>query len=97
VTVNEGNRPQTVHLSIDRNNAPYVITKPFHHTQEIVAESSEGIEITIDVIPNYKLEREIPGFGECVSVINPKKLPGRIEGKLKRAVANYLMAGSDPE
>lgn len=39
VTVNEGNRPQTVHLAIDRSKAPYVITKPFHHTQEIVAKS----------------------------------------------------------
>ena len=89
VTVNEGNRPQTVHLAIDRSNAPYVITKPFHHTQKIVAKSSDGIEVTIDVILNYELEREILGFGECITVIKPKKLRERMEAKLKKAVEKY--------
>ena len=89
VTVNEGNRPQTVHLAIDRSNAPYVITKPLHHTQKIIAKSSEGIEITIDVVLNYELEREILGFGECITVIKPKKLRERIEAKLKKAVEKY--------
>jgi predicted DNA-binding transcriptional regulator YafY len=89
VTVNEGNRPQTVHLAIDRSNAPYVITKPFHHTQKVIEKSSEGIEITIDVILNYELEREILGFGECITVIKPKKLRERIQSKLKKAVENY--------
>lgn len=89
VTVNEGNRPQTVHLAIDHDNAPYVITKPFHHTQKIISTSSDGIEITIDVVLNYELERELLGFGECLTVIKPKKLRERIEGKLRKAVKNY--------
>jgi predicted DNA-binding transcriptional regulator YafY len=89
VTVNEGNRAQTVHLAIDRSNAPYVITKPFHHTQKIISKSQEGIEITIDVVLNYELEREILGFGECITVIKPKKLRERMEAKLKKAVERY--------
>ena len=95
--MNEGNRPQTVHLAIDRSNAPYVITKPFHHTQKIVAKSSEGIEVTIDVILNYELEREILGFGECITVIKPKKLRERIEAKLKKAVEKYQIASAAEE
>jgi predicted DNA-binding transcriptional regulator YafY len=97
VTVNEGNRPQTVHLAIDRSNAPYVITKPFHHTQKIVAKSSEGIEVTIDVVLNYELEREILGFGECITVIKPKKLRERIEVKLKKAVEKYQTTSATEE
>jgi len=97
VTVNEGNRPQTVHLAIDRSNAPYVITKPFHHTQKIVAKSSDGIEVTIDVILNYELEREILGFGECITVIKPKKLRERMEAKLKKAVEKYGAASVNEE
>ena len=49
-----------VHLAIDRSNAPYVITKPLHHTQKVVAKSSQGIE----VILNFELEGEILGFGD---------------------------------
>jgi predicted DNA-binding transcriptional regulator YafY len=95
VTVNEGNRPQTVHLAIDRSNAPYVITKPFHYTQKILAKSSEGIEITIDVVLNYELEREILGFGECITVIKPRKLRERIEAKLKKAVEKYQLTAPE--
>jgi predicted DNA-binding transcriptional regulator YafY len=89
VTINEGNRPQTVHLEIDKTNAPYVITKPFHHTQKIVSTSSKGIEVTIDIILNYELEREILGFGECITVLKPQKLRDRIQKKLKHALENY--------
>jgi predicted DNA-binding transcriptional regulator YafY len=91
VTINEGNRPQTVHLAIDKSNAPYVITKPLHHTQKIIAKSSEGIEITIDVILNFELEREIMGFGECITVIKPAKLRERIQKKLQLAINKYSM------
>jgi predicted DNA-binding transcriptional regulator YafY len=66
-----------------------VISKPFYHTQKIVAESREGLEVTFDVILNYELEREILGFGECITVIKPKKLRQRIEDKLRKAIANY--------
>lgn len=89
VTVNEGNRPQLVHMAIDRSNAPYVITKPLHHTQKVVAKSSEGIEITIEVILNYELEREILGFGDSITVLRPQRLRERIEKKLQFAVDNY--------
>ena len=89
VTVNEGNRPQTVHLRIDRTNAPYVITKPLHHTQKVISTSAQGIEVTIDVILNYELEKEILGFGECITVLKPQRLRERIEKKLQLAINNY--------
>jgi predicted DNA-binding transcriptional regulator YafY len=89
VTVN-GERPQRVHLAIDRTNAPYVITKPLHHTQQVVAKSSEGIEITIDVIINFELEREILGFGDSMVVLKPQRLRERIQKKLTLASAKYL-------
>ncbi len=90
VTVNEGNRPQIVHLAIDRRNAPYVITKPLHRTQKIVAKSSDGIEVTIEVILNYELEREILGFGDSITVLKPQRLRERIEKKLEVSLRKYL-------
>lgn len=95
VTINEGNRPQTVHLAIDKSNAPYVITKPLHHTQKVISKSSDGIEITIDVILNYELEREILGFGDCIIVLKPQRLRERIEKKLKLAVHKYSVDQAD--
>ena len=89
VTVDKGKRPQKVHLKVDRKNAPYVITKPLHPSQQIIAKSKAGIEITLDVQLNFELEREILGFGDSIEVISPPGLRNRILSKLKTAVDVY--------
>ena len=88
VTVN-CNRPTNIHLFVDRQNAPYVLTKPLHHSQQLVSESENGIEIVIKVIPNFELEREILGFGENIKVISPLKLKSRIHQRLTNATKSY--------
>jgi predicted DNA-binding transcriptional regulator YafY len=88
VTVNSL-RPTNVHLFINKENAPYVITKPLHHTQQLIRETVEGIEIVIKVIPNYELEREIMGFGEHVKVLAPESLKKRIKERIIEAAKNY--------
>ena len=88
VTVNS-NRPTNVHLFIDRQNAPYVLTKPLHHSQQLISKSEKGIEIVIKVIPNFELEREILGFGENMKVISPPKLKERIQQRLESAAKMY--------
>ena len=88
VTVNSL-RPTNIHLFVNKENAPYVITKPLHHTQQLIAETEQGIEIVIKVIPNYELEKEILGFGESVKVIAPESLKRRIKERLNVAVKQY--------
>lgn len=82
-------RPVNVHLFVDRLMAPYVLTKPLHHTQQFVAKTESGIEIVIKVIPNFELEREILGFGENMKVLAPESLKNRINVRLLNAVKIY--------
>ena len=89
VTVNIGERPQKVRLKIDRKNAPYVITKPLHHSQKVVSKSDLGIEIEILVQLNFELEREILGFGDSMKVIFPRRLKERIKERIKGASRKY--------
>lgn len=84
VTVNSM-RPTNIHLFFNKENAPYVLTKPLHHSQQLISESREGIEIVIKVIPNFELEREILGFGETVKVLAPMSLRKRIKERLTKA------------
>lgn len=91
VTVNS-NRPTNVHLLFNREYAPYVITKPIHHSQQIISETNEGVEIAIKVISNFELEREILGFGENVKVLSPQTLQTRIKERLKNASDVYKVA-----
>lgn len=77
-------------LKFDRSNAPYVRTKPLHHSQRIVESFDNGsiiIELKVDL--NYEFERLILGFGESVEVLEPRILKRRISYKLKKALEKY--------
>jgi len=89
VSVNEGEEPKEVLLFIDHSNAPYVLTKPIHHSQKLIEKNDQGIIISLTVQLNFELEREILGFGESIEVIKPEKLRNRILSKLKTAVGIY--------
>ncbi len=66
-------------LKIDRYNAPYVITKPFHHSQKTTEKFEDGsVTIKLRLHHNYELERLILGFGESIEVLKPKKLKNAI-------------------
>ncbi|TCI94833.1 helix-turn-helix transcriptional regulator [Tenacibaculum sp. M341] len=88
-------RPQRVEFWVDKHNAPYVITKPFHHTQRTIKEDENGVTFNILVQINFELERLILGFGDYIEVLKPERLRRRIQQKLKRAVKNYQSPNDD--
>lgn len=90
VTVNQGLKARTIELWIDADNAPYVVTKPFHHSQKLENENEDGsINITLKLKINYEIERLLLGFGEGLEVIKPEGLRKRIQTKMKAALARY--------
>ena len=89
VSVSETVGPQEIRLFIFNSNAPYVLTKPMHPSQELIEQQEHGILISIKVQLNFELEREILGFGESMIVIHPKKLKDRIAKKLGSALHHY--------
>ena len=90
VTKSERDRGQRVILEIDKINAPYVETKPFHSSQQIQIKRDDGsIVIRLDVVLNFELEREILGFGESIKVLSPRLLKNRIASRLRRASIQY--------
>ncbi|MCG8576525.1 MAG: WYL domain-containing protein [Flavobacteriales bacterium] len=90
VTVLNDEQLKEVHLKLDAKNAPYVITKPFHHTQKIVEELEDGsVVISVKVHLNFEFDRLILGFGESIEVLKPGRLRRRIKKKLERAYEQY--------
>lgn len=89
VTKTEKDRANKVVLFVDKHNAPYVLTKPIHHSQKLIKEDENGIIIRIDVVLNFELERELLGFGECVKVLAPRTLAARIKQRLHKAMELY--------
>jgi len=89
VTKNESDRAHKIVLEIDKHNAPYVLTKPLHSSQTVLKEKEDSIVISIHVVPNFELEREILGFGECMKVLGPRFLVSRIKKRLEKNVGQY--------
>jgi len=89
VTKTEKDRAHKVILFINKEHAPYVTTKPIHHTQTVLKEDEKGIIIRIDVVLNFELEREILGFGENMKVLGPRLLSGKIKKRLDKMAGLY--------
>lgn len=82
-------RAERVKFWVDKKNAPYVITKPFHSSQRIIEQRDDGVIFNILVQMNFELERLILGFGDSIEIIKPKRLRDRIKQKLQRASNFY--------
>ena len=89
VTKTPNQRDIEVIFWIDNANAPYVITKPLHHTQKLLKEELNGKIFSIRVIPNFELERELLGFGSKMRVLGPRILVKQIKQQLQKTLDNY--------
>ena len=91
VTVLSERHLKEIVLKIDRSNAPYVLTKPFHTSQQVLEKLPDGsILIQLYIHINYELERLILGFGESIEVIKPRILRSSIRRKLQKALEGYV-------
>jgi predicted DNA-binding transcriptional regulator YafY len=89
VTVNQNGQTEKVLLLADNETAPYILTKPIHHSQQVVETSATGVTISLNVQLNFELEREILGFGDRVKVIAPERLKRRIKDTFEHALDLY--------
>ncbi len=89
VTVMSGQPVEQVDLWLNNQSAPYVLTKPLHHSQEIIETTENGVVIRLQVQLNFELEREIMGFAETIRVLAPDHLKKRIQYKIRRMMDVY--------
>ena len=91
VTVNSGLQPRKIELWIDADNAPYVLTKPLHHTQRLITENEDkSIIVHLFIAPNYEMERLLLGFGCGIEVLKPESLRNRMKKMLEKALEKYM-------
>ncbi len=81
--------PMEVVLRLSLSRAPYVITKPIHHSQRTTGRGDRYIEVTLDVQHTFELESEILGLGEDVQVVAPPRLRRRMQQLTEASAAAY--------
>jgi predicted DNA-binding transcriptional regulator YafY len=89
VTRNYAEKPTTILFWANARHAPYIKTKPLHASQKIVEEVKGGTHFSIEVIPNFELERELIGFGEGIKILSPNNIVRQIKRKVRLMAALY--------
>ncbi|RCH55691.1 WYL domain-containing protein [Mucilaginibacter hurinus] len=96
VTKSPNQRDCEVVFWVDKANAPYVITKPLHHTQKLLSADETGKIFSIRVILNFELERELLGFGAKLKILGPRALVSRVKEQLNKTLELYNPATFGP-
>lgn len=90
VSFPKGGEMTEVHLWVDKQQWPYIKTKPLHGSQRIVQEYEDGsAEIIINVIPNFELESRILGQGMHMKVLSPESFKEKIKNQIETAAGLY--------
>ena len=90
VTKGIHDKARRVVIKIDRQQAPYVESKPFHKSQKVEQRFRDGsIQLSLKVVINNELERLILGYGGHAEVIAPPEFRTRIAKSVRIAAARY--------
>jgi predicted DNA-binding transcriptional regulator YafY len=90
VTVMDAKHVERVVIKVEPRHAPYILTKPMHHSQQVLKElDNGGVIIELLVHPNYELERMILGFGDYVQVLRPTRMRRQIQQRLENGLEQY--------
>lgn len=90
VTKNSGNRAEKVGFKVAADEAPYILTKPIHRSQQLLETRTDGsVILEITVVINHELERVFFGYANGLQVLYPQKLVEIMRKKLKRAAEQY--------
>jgi predicted DNA-binding transcriptional regulator YafY len=81
--------PQTVVLSFTPQQGNYVKSLPLHPSQKIVVDSEAELRISLKVIINFELRKEILSYGPSVEVLEPSSLRQDVEKTLQETLNKY--------
>ena len=69
--------------------APYILSQPLHHSQELVQQNSRSLTISLQLYITPELIMRILSYGSHVKVLQPASLVTAIKLQLKETLALY--------
>lgn len=87
---NDDVKKEDIKLKFTPERFPYVVSKPLHHSQQII--EGEEYTITLSVKPTRELEQQLFSFGPDVEVISPPLYRAYLQKKIEKTMKKYLSA-----
>lgn len=89
VTKPEGAVLTKIVLWVNLSLAPYIKTKPLHGSQKKIEDNDDGYKFSIEVIPNFELEKLIMSYGEDLIVKEPADFRQKMKERISKNINNY--------
>ena len=87
---------ETVLLWVATQSAPYVETRPIHHSQRVNSTDETGTLFSYQLIPNYEFMAEVLRLGEAARLLSPPSLRESIGKRVARLQVLYGAAPLKP-
>lgn len=90
VTKDIGEKPKTVTLWATPEQSKYIITKPIHHSQQLISRNKDGSCIfEISVVLNFEFYSVIMSYGPGVKLLSPSVAVRFMKEKTKEMAQHY--------
>lgn len=87
-------KPERIVFWASPGDAPYIETKPFHHSQRIIEKREDGSMVfELNMIINRELVRLLLGFAEGIKVLKPRKLVYAMKSHFQHGAQLYETKG----
>jgi len=85
----QGN-PPLIKIAIQKTQAQYLITQPWHDSQNIEMEDEDQIVFSFRVFPTYEFKSLLLSLGKDAKVVEPASLQKEIKKELEEMLSDYL-------
>ena len=81
--------PPKIRIAVQKTQAQYMITQPWHESQNIEEESGDEIIFSFKVHPTYEFLSLLLSYGKDVKVLEPQSLKERVREELEEMMGYY--------
>jgi predicted DNA-binding transcriptional regulator YafY len=81
--------PQEIVLSFDPIQGKYIKTLPLHHTQQVMVDNKDELQIKLKLCITHDFMMELLSFGDNMKVLQPASLADEIKEEHKNAYKQY--------
>ena len=81
--------PALIKLAVQKTQAQYLITQPWHDSQNIEAETEEEIIFSFRVFPTYEFKSLVLSLGKDGRIMEPASLREEMKAELAQMLDNY--------
>lgn len=89
VSFQANSKPVKITLQLDKEIAPYIMTKPLHGSQKKLESDDKRLMIQIEVIPNHELKHLLLSYGDGIEVISPKTYRNELKNTIEKMKKRY--------